>query len=148
MSLGPLQYLVIGFEGNKFSGEIIPELNSLRERGIIRVVDLLFVQKDQQGNVSMREISDLSSDEARSLGPVVGDVQGLFTEEDIATIASDLPPQCSGAVLLFENVWATKLRDAIVRANGFLIDERPISQAALQEVSEELMGSHAQSQIQ
>jgi uncharacterized membrane protein len=142
-----MQYLVVGFEGNRFTGEILPELRSLRERGIIRVVDLLFIQKDQQGNVTPRELSDLSADEAAPYGPVAGDLLGLFTDEDVTVIASDIPPNSSVAIVLFENMWATKLRDVIVKANGVLFQQGLISSDALEALGEELAMEHASAQV-
>jgi hypothetical protein len=142
-----MQYLVVGFEGNRFTGEILPELRSLRERGIIRVVDLLFIQKDQQGNVTPRELSDLSAEEAKPYGPVAGDLLGLFTDEDVTVIASDIPPNSSVAIVLFENLWATKLRDVIVKANGVLFQQGLISSDALEALGEELAMEHASAQV-
>jgi hypothetical protein len=142
-----MQYLVIGFEGNRFTGEILPELRSLRERGIIRVVDLLFLQKDQQGNVTPRELSDFSADEAKPYGPVAGDLLGLFTDEDVTVIASDLPVNSSVAIVLFENLWATKLRDLIVKANGVLFQQGLISSDALEALGEELAMEHASTPV-
>jgi hypothetical protein len=142
-----MQYLVIGFEGNRFTGEILPELRALRERGIIRVVDLLFIQKDQKGNVTPRELSDLSEDEAKPYGPVAGDLLGLFTDEDVTIIASDIPLNSSVAIVLFENIWATKLRDVIVKANGVLFQQGLISSDALEDLGEELAAGHADTPV-
>ncbi|MFL5664953.1 MAG: hypothetical protein ACJ8BW_26935, partial [Ktedonobacteraceae bacterium] len=64
MTLGPLEYLVVGFEGNRFTGQILPELRAAREKGIIRVVDLFFLKKDEQGDTVAMELSDLSGEEA------------------------------------------------------------------------------------
>lgn len=143
MSMGPLQYLVIGFEGNRFTGDILPELRALRDHGTIRLVDLLFIQKSQDGQLTMRELSDLSGDEAKPYGPIAGELLGLFTQEDIDTIARELPNQSSGAIVLFENTWAIRLRDAIVKANGVLLDERLIAAADVEALGLDLADSHA-----
>ena len=91
MTLGPLEYLVVGFEGNRFTGQILPELRAAREKGIIRVVDLFFLKKDEQGATVAMELSDLSGEEAEQLAPLAGDILGLLTPEDIEQAAHDMP---------------------------------------------------------
>ncbi|HEY7832106.1 MAG TPA: DUF6325 family protein [Ktedonobacterales bacterium] len=147
MAMGPLQYLVIGFEGNHFTGEILPELHALRDRGIIRLVDLFFVQKSQTGQITVRELSDLSGEEAKPYGPLAGELLGLFTQEDIETIASELPNQSSDAIVLFENTWAVGLRDAIARANGVLLDQRLIAPSDVEALAQELAASYASTDL-
>ncbi len=83
MTLGPLEYLVVGFEGNRFTGQILPELRAARENGIIRVVDLLFLTKDDQGNFAASELSDLGKEEAEQFAPLAGDVLSLLAQDDI-----------------------------------------------------------------
>jgi hypothetical protein len=83
MALGPLEYLVIGFEGNRFTGQFLPELRTARDNGIIRVVDLFWLRKDESGNVAALELSDLSSEEAEHLAPLAGELLSLLTPEDI-----------------------------------------------------------------
>src|SRR5437763_16968957 len=78
MTLGPLEYLVVGFEGNRFTGQILSELRAAREKGIIRVVDLFVLKKDENGNVTSMELSDLSGEEAEQFGSLAGDIVGLL----------------------------------------------------------------------
>jgi uncharacterized membrane protein len=143
MTLGPLEYLVVGFEGNRFTGEILPELHALRERDIVRIVDLLFLQKDQGGNIVLREVSDLSAEEARAYGPIAGDLRGLLTEEDIKTLASSVPTSSSCAILLLEDQWASRLRETIGRANGVILEEGRIPEADVEDLEAELSAAQA-----
>jgi hypothetical protein len=80
MVLGPLEYLVVGFEKYRFTGQILAELRAAQEQGIIRVVDLCGIQKDEQGNVTVRELSDLSGEEATELSPLATNVMTLLAE--------------------------------------------------------------------
>src|SRR5947209_599175 len=104
--MGPLEYVEIGFEGNRFTGEILPQVWALQQKGIIRLVDLLFVKKDEQGNIQTNEVSDLSDEDASAYGDLLNDLHGLFTAEDVQVIAADLPVNSSAAIALFEHTWA------------------------------------------
>ena len=147
MSMGPLQYLVIGFEGNRFTGEILPELAALRDQGIIRVADLLFLQKDDVGDVTAREVSDLSGADAQALGPVAGDLLGLLTDEDLLTASASIPTNSSAAILLLEHTWASRLKEKILRANGVLLDERLIPVEAVEALGAELSDPQTSAEI-
>lgn len=141
--MGPLEYLVIEFEGNHFTGEILPELRRLRDQGILRVVDLLLIQKDAQGTVTARELSDLSDEEAKPFGPIAGDMLDLLSEADVETAAADLPPNSTGAIALLEHVWATHLRDTIVAARGRLISGGLLPAAEVERLTAELVAEQA-----
>lgn len=122
MTVGPLQYLVIEFEGNHFSGDILPELRALRDRGIARIVDLVFIQKDQDGNTTVRELSDFSGEEAQPFGPIAGDMLGLLTSEDVDEVASRIERNSSVALLLLEYMWAARLKEVLLKAHGKLLE--------------------------
>src|SRR5690349_13991861 len=102
MVLGPLEYLVVGFENYRFTGQILAELRAAQEKGMIRVLDLCVVAKDNQGNVIERELSELSGEEAMELSPFAGNIMGLLAEEDIQQLAADLPNDSAAGLLLFE----------------------------------------------
>ena len=121
MTLGPLEYLVVGFEGTQFTGQILAELRAARDKGIIRVVDLFAIKKDDQGNVTALELSDLSDEEATELGPLAGDLMGLFAPEDIEQAAASIPNNGAAGLLLFEHTWAIGLKEAIKNAGGVAI---------------------------
>jgi len=138
MALGPLEFMVIGFTGNQFTGEILPALEDIREKGIVRVVDLVFVSKDSDGDITSIEVSDLEGADAARYGSILRDLMGLLTPEDVATASSDLPPNSSAAIILFEHTWAVALRDAIRRSGGALIAQERVAPEALEEVAAEL----------
>jgi len=129
--MGPVEYLVVEFPGNKFKGEIVPALAELTENGTIRIIDLLFIKKDADGSVTSVELSDLADDEAAAFDDLDGEVDDLLNAEDILILAEAVQPNSSAAVMVFENVWATKLRDAIVNANGRLVDNARIPAAVV-----------------
>jgi Family of unknown function (DUF6325) len=118
MSLGPLEYLVVGFAGNRFTGQILAELRAAQEHGTIRVVDLFVLKKDDQGNIAALELRDLSAEEATELAPLAGNLMGLITSEDIEQVAADLPNNCAAGLLVFEHTWAIGLKEAIKNAGG------------------------------
>ena len=124
--MGPVEYLVVEFPGNKFKGEIVPALTELTNSGIIRVLDLLFVRKDADGSVTSVELSDLPAEESALFDDLDGEIDDLINEEDVMLVADLLNPNSSAGILVFENVWATRLRDAIVNANGRLVDNARI----------------------
>ena len=138
MTLGPLEYLVVGFEGNRFSGQILPELRVARDKGIIRVVDLVVFKKDEDGDITTMELSYLSEGETEQLAPLAGDILGLLTPEDIEQVASDIPNKCSAGVLVFEHTWAIGLKEAIKNSGGVPVAGGFVAPDVLQELEEEL----------
>jgi hypothetical protein len=138
MTLGPLEYLVVGFEGNRFTGQILAELRAAREKGIIRVVDLFVIKKDDQGNLTALELSDLSGEEATELGPLAGDLMGLFAPEDIEQVAANLPNNSTAGLLLFEHTWAIGLKEAIKNAGGVAVAGGFVAPDVLQELEKDL----------
>lgn len=130
-SIGPMELLVVKFPGNQFTGEVAPALQELVDSGLIRVVDLLFAITDPQGNITVLELSDLEGSAYGEFDPIVKDQTGLLTHEDARSLAARLGPDSSGAVLLFENVWATRFRDALVGAGGEVVVSERIPKAAV-----------------
>jgi len=143
IGLGPVQLLVIAFEDGNFEGKILDELRRLREHDVIRMLDLLFVAKDEQGDVVELEQSDLSIDEATELGALVGALIGfgadgeegarrgaeaearivaengsLLDANEAWFLADAIPSGTAAAIALIEHRWATPLRDAIEVAGG------------------------------
>ena len=134
MSLGPIELLVVKFPGNQFKGEIAPALAELVENGTIRVIDLLFAIKDESGELAIVELSEAGDEETEAWGPVTGDMTGLLTEDDAQRLSNALENNSSAALLLFENVWATKFRDAVLNANGELVLNERIPKHVVDEV--------------
>jgi hypothetical protein len=116
--LGPVEYLIVDFPGNAFSGEIIPALNELVESGTIRIIDLSVICKDEQGNVVIFEASELADDVADALVKLEGDHDELFSEADLLMAAEEMPNNSTAAALLFENLWAARFAQAVRNANG------------------------------
>jgi translation initiation factor IF-2 len=134
MKFGPVELLVIRFPGNQFKGEIIPALEELVKKGTIRIIDVLFVKKDAKGNAEMIEMNDLEDEIYAAFDPIVSDIQGMLTEEDVVYLTGNLEKNSSAAVMLFENVWATRFRDAIVNAKGEIILSERIPRQVIEEI--------------
>ena len=138
MTLGPLEYIVIGFEGNRFDGSIAREIEKVVEKKIIRLVDVVFVGKDADGNALIVEIDAKDDPRFASFAPLLADRMALFTPEDLTMIAGSLPPDTAGLALLFEHRWAEDIKDAMAAAGGFLVNRVVIPPEVLEEVSAEL----------
>ena len=152
MAIGPVQLIVLGFSHPEFHGEIIAELERLKESDTVRVIDALAVYKDADGEMEVRHLSNLSTDEAIELGSKVGALIGLgiegeeglekgaeagamaaadgievFSDEQAWDVLADIPNDSAAALLLIEHHWAVPLRDAIARAGGFRLSDGFIS---------------------
>jgi hypothetical protein len=138
MDIGPLEYVVIGLQDNHFTSEILPELNAIQEKGAIRVVDLLFVSKDADGTVTVREVSELSDEELQLYGGITEDLMGLFTAEDVEKLAGEIPLDTSAIIVLLEHTWAIGLTEAVRKAGGVLFTGGLVTPDALKQVSAEL----------
>jgi uncharacterized membrane protein len=152
MAIGPVQLIVLGFRHPDFHGEIIAELERLKETDTVRVIDALAVYKDADGEVEAMHLSNLSTDEAIELGSKVGALIGLgfegeagleagamagaeaaadgvsvFSDDDAWDVLAEIPNDSAAALLLIEHQWAVPLRDAVVRAGGFRVSDGFIS---------------------
>ncbi len=119
--IGPVDYAIIAFPGNDFRGEIAPALVDLVDQGTIRIIDIAFVGKSADGETVALEITELAPDVQESLDALGIEVQGLFNEDDLMDAANDLAPDSSAAVLVWENVWARKVTQAMRDAGGVLL---------------------------
>ncbi|MET7622186.1 DUF6325 family protein [Streptomyces sp. NPDC005408] len=136
MEVGPVEYVVIAFPGNRFRGEIAPELQNLVASGTVRILDLTFIKKDQDGSVSYVELDALDPTEASVFDNIEGEVGGLFSEEDLALIAEELVPNSSAAMLVWENTWASAITGAIRRAGGELVAHERIPASVVEQALE------------
>ena len=159
MAIGPVQLIVLGFSHPDFHGEIIAELERLRESDTVRVIDSLAVYKDANGDLEVEHLSNLSTDEAIELGSKIGALIGLgiegeegaeegaiagaeaaadgvqvFSEQEAWDVVEDIPNDSAAALVLLEHHWAVPLRDAIARAGGFRISDGFISPLDLVEI--------------
>lgn len=138
MTLGPLEYTVIGFEGNRFDGSIARQIEKVIENKTIRLVDAVFIGRNADGAADVVELDNTDDPRFASFAPLLTAVKGLFTPEDLAEIVDLLPLNTSGLVLLFEHRWAEDLKDAIGAAGGFLVKREVIPPEVLEELSAEL----------
>ena len=119
--MGPVDYAIVEFPGNRMTGEGFPILLDLVDRGIIRILDLLFVRRDDDGSVTVAEISDLDRDGSMDLAVFQGATSGLLDSDDIADAASVVEPGSSAAVLIYENRWAAPFAAALRRGGAQLV---------------------------
>jgi hypothetical protein len=136
MSLGPVELIVVKFPGSQFTGEIAPALRELVDNGTIRVIDLLFIKK-KNGAVATIEMNDLDDEDFAAFEPMVDELTGLFNEDDVRQLAEQLEDNSSAAVMLFENTWATRFRDAVVKAKGELVFNDRIPRVVIDELLRE-----------
>src|SRR3712207_4959204 len=126
MEIGPIEYAIVGFPGNRFKGEIVPELADLVAKGTINVIDFAFVKKDAAGNVTAFELTDLPADEAEAFGSFEAKIGSLLNEEDLQIAGDSLANDSSAAVLVWENAWAARLAQAVRNADGMLLEHQRI----------------------
>ena len=135
--LGPVDWIVVEFPGNKFKGEIAPELQTLVERNIVRVLDLLIMKKDEEGTLEAFELSDLDESELGAMRSYETELAMLLSEDDVTAVAAAVQPGSTAAVLVWENTWAAPFGSAVRRAGGQLVASGRIPVQALLAVIEE-----------
>ncbi|HEY5806076.1 MAG TPA: DUF6325 family protein [Candidatus Saccharimonadales bacterium] len=137
--LGPIDYIVVGFRGNKFDGSIIGELSKAADAGIIRVVDLVFIMKDADGNVEAGEYTDQPAELKQAFEQLgaSGD-EPLFTEDDIDKVGEQMDKDTAAGVLVIEHLWAKGLKKAIMDAGGMLIADGRIHPEMVEAAVKEL----------
>jgi hypothetical protein len=120
--IGPVDYAIVAFPGNEFRGDIAPAIAELVDAGTIRVIDIAFVGKNADGEVVAMELTELDPDVQEGLERAGIEVSGLFNEDDLMAAAEELEPNSSAALLVWENVWARKVAQAMRDAGGVLLD--------------------------
>ena len=146
MTIGPLEFAVIGCKGHQFTREIVPELNSIQEKGLIRVVDLFFVRKDVNGTVTVLEVNDLNDEELAAFDPIKEDLMGFLTPEDIVLLTETIPLDTSAVIVLLEHAWIVKLTEGLNRAGAVLLAGGMVPQASMEQLEAELEAAQKQSQ--
>ena len=135
--VGPVDYLIVAFPGNQFRGEIAPAIADLVEAGTIRVIDIAFVGKSSEGDVVSFELSDLDPDVRAGLENAgLATEGGLFNEEDLMSVAEGLEPNSSAALLVWENLWAARVAQAMRNAGGILVDFQRVPHEVVQAARE------------
>jgi hypothetical protein len=120
--LGPVDYLIVAFPGNEFRGEIAPAVADLVEAGTIRIIDLAFVTKTEDGEVAALELTDVDPEVRAGFERLGVEINGLFNEEDLMAAGEELDPNSSAALLVWENVWAREAAQAVRDAGGEIYD--------------------------
>ena len=136
MSIGPVSYTVIAFPGNQFNGDIAPEVAKLVESGLVRILDLVFVAKDEQGDTISLEFDQM--DELAAFDDLDGEVGGLVNMEDLDHVAASLPEGNSALVIVWEDVWARPLAEAVRASGGVVVDSARIPATLVDAALEEL----------
>ncbi len=132
MPIGPVEYLVVAFPGNRFNGQIVPALQELVDTGIIHIIDLLFIKKDAAGNLLVVELEQLDPEERALFDSVDGEIDELLNMEDIELAAAALPPNSSAGLLVWEHVWAARFAAAVRAANGQVLANERIPHAVVE----------------
>jgi hypothetical protein len=134
----PLEYALIQFEDTKPSGKIVPELLDLAARGIVRFVDIVFIQKEEDGNTRTVELNDLDPESYELFVPMGEHISSLFTTDDLEIAASRLPVNSAAMLILWENLWVANLRQAILDAGGQLVERAQIAPEVVKQFEQEL----------
>ena len=130
--IAPVDYAIIAFPGNEFTGRIIPAIAKLVENGTIRLIDVVFVTKDAAGGVGYFDMTDVEGVEREAFDRSGGEVEALFSDDDLAAAAGELEPNSSAVLLVWENLWALEVAQEIRAAGGILLDFDRIPHAIAQ----------------
>lgn len=133
MTYGPIDFLALEFKTENLKGEILPALFELVEKQFIKIIDLVIIQKKQDGTFEAFELNQLGPDLIGVFDPLKVEVTGMLQVEDIQNIAEDMGNGTNAAALLFENLWAVKFKETVMRANGKLINQDRISHEDVEE---------------
>jgi hypothetical protein len=119
--LGPVDYLVVEFPGSNFNGEILPELVDLVQRGIVKVLDLVLIKKEDDGSFEAFEFDDIEDGVLGDLREIERELADVLSAEDVASVADALEPGSTAGLLVYENLWAAPFASAVRRSGGQLI---------------------------
>jgi hypothetical protein len=134
MAIGPVEYIIVSFPGTQPRPEIAKELADLTASGTIRIMDLAIIRKQADGTVSAIEIDDLTDEESAAFEKIGGEGQnGLFNQEDLLAAGEEIEPDSTAALLLWEDLWATRLVDSMRAAGGELLDHDRVPHEVVQD---------------
>jgi hypothetical protein len=138
MTYGPIDFVALEFKGNQFKGEIIPALVDLIANKTIRIIDLVIVQKDKKGAVEIAELKQLSPDIVAVFDPLAWESNEMIKEADAQMVGENMENNSTAAVMLFENLWAIKFKDAVLNAKGRVLMQERIPNEVVLEALEDL----------
>jgi uncharacterized membrane protein len=137
-SMGPVEYVVIGFPGNRFKGEIVPAVAELVDNDVVRIIDVAFIKKDADGNVTMFEYDTLDDVLAFGFADVDGEAGGVLNDEDLELAAEALEPDSSAALIVWEHRWAARVAQAIRDAGGRIITGERVPDEVVEQALDDL----------
>lgn len=143
--IGPVDYMIVAFPGNEFRGEIAPAIADLVDNGTIRIIDIAFVSKNADGEMLALELTELDPEVQAGLEQAGVEVGGLLNDEDLQAAAEELDPNSSAALLVWENVWAREVAQAMRNAGGVLLDFERLPHEVVQAARDwALQNAHAE----
>ena len=143
MTYGPIDFVALEFKGNQFKGEILPAILDLVNRDIVRVIDMIVVQKDAKGKVTHREMQEHDKNVLAIFDPLKAEISGMIQVEDIEMIGEKLENNSTAAVILFENLWAIRFVEAVENANGRSVMHVRIPHEVVVETMEKIASEEA-----
>jgi flagellar motor switch protein FliM len=143
MTYGPVDFVALEFKGNQFKGEIFPELMKLVGDGVVRVIDIIVVKKDADGNVTHQEMQETDQSVLAVFDPLKAEINGMIQVEDIEMIGEKLENNCTAALLMFENLWAVNFVKAVENANGRSVMHVRIPHEVVVETMEKIAAGEA-----
>lgn len=138
-TLGPVEYIVIHFDSDRFSADIVPALNDLLDQGLVRLIDIAAVARSPGGEIAIMETRELAPEVAEAFERLTGDLSPLLSEADLQELGEELAPGTSAAALLFEHVWASRFAEAVRGADGQLIMAERIPHQVMTEARASLL---------
>lgn len=136
MTYGPIDFIALEFKTNQLAGEILPVLLDLAEKQIVRIMDLVVVQKYEDGSHAALELQELDPEIIALFDPLDIEISGVVQVEDIDAIAAGMENDTTVGILLFENLWAIEFKEAVLRANGKLLIQERIPYDVVEETLE------------
>jgi hypothetical protein len=133
MTFGPIDFIALEFQNDQLKGEIFPALLELVQNKTIRIIDLVVVGKREDGSHEARELHQLSPDLIAVFNPLNVEVSGLIQEEDIQGLLEVMDNGTTAAAMLFENLWAVNFKNAVIRANGRLLEQLRVPHEVVEE---------------
>ena len=136
MTYGPIDFYVFEFQNERLKGEVLPELIDLVQKEVVRVIDLVIIQKDKEGKHQAVEMQELDPETIALYDPLQAEISGLIQVEDVDAIAGQMDNDTTAAALLIENLWAVKFKEAVLRADGQVIAQVRITHEVVEEALE------------